>query len=189
MKRQQPSLDGRVLIIDDDDLFRAAMAKQLERAGCAASTVESYEQGLTVFAQDPEIKVVLVDHPVGGGDVAPLITALRRIRPQACIVGNRGADREAEFAAAGVPLFLHKPWRPDDLFKLVPHKIGICVECGLPLPLVHPGSQGGGESWACAFCGSRYYALLDEDAPPEIRAHAVRVPTDEHRSPGLPFIP
>ncbi len=157
--------DGTVLVVDDDAVFRGAVVEQLKRVGIAVRAVESYESGLEAAQGDPSVRVVLLDHPTVGARVDLMVDALRAIRPDALIIGNSGADRRLEFAAAGVAQYLQKPWRMPEFLSLLRRRIGVCVECGRPLPLRLPGPDETGQRWVCATCGARYCALLDEEAP------------------------
>jgi CheY-like chemotaxis protein len=170
-----PALSGmHLLIIDDDADFRRVVVAQLRSAGCAASTAASYEEGIRVLEGDDSINAVLLDHPTVSSRVVGVVDTLRRARPSAAIVGNSGSDRRREFALAGVSRYLQKPWRLDDLARVLSTRVEACVTCGrrLPLRLPVPGEQG--ESWVCASWGARYFALLDECAPEELRPYATR---------------
>ena len=62
-----------------------------------------------------------------------------------------------------------KPWRVEDLINVLTGHIGNCIECGLPLPLRRPQPDDEAQSWVCAECGARYYAVRDEGFPVEIQ--------------------
>ena len=169
----QDQQDTHVLIVDDDELFRDAVGLQLEQSGWAVHSAESYKEALRLFQYNESIKLVILDHPTVGANVRGIVHLLRSVRPDTVIVGNSGASRRTEFAAAGVSQYLQKPWRLADLLGILNRRIRSCVECGIRLPLRQPGPDETGRSWACAFCGSRYRALLDDASEPEIRTNAV----------------
>jgi CheY-like chemotaxis protein len=164
-----------VLIIDDDESFRDAVAGQFKRSGWSVHAAETYEDGLQVFQLNQEIGLVIIDHATVGADVGGVVHLLRAVRPNTFIVGNSGEDRRAEFAEAGVNEYLQKPWRVPDLLGTLDRRIASCVECGMPLPLRRPAPGESGSSWACAYCGSRYRAVLEQGSPPEFRSNALRV--------------
>ena len=170
----QGSDEAKVLVVDDDELFRTIVTKRLEHAGLGAVSVESYDRALAVLENTPNIEVLLLDHPSVGSDVGAIVNSVRKICSDMIIVGNSGADRRSEFAAAGVSRYLQKPWRVEDLLAVVREKIIACVECCLPLPLLRPRTGEAGEGWVCAFCGCRYNAILDHTAAPEMRSHVIR---------------
>ena len=171
----QKSLMGHILIVDDDKLFRVGITSLLEQRGYSTHTADSYEAGLQIFENKANIDIVLLDHTTVSDDVHELVQSLRAIRPKTLIIGNSGADRRAEFTVAGVANYLQKPWRINDLLAITHRAIGACSECGLPLPLRLPRPNEIGDSWSCAFCGSRYHAILDETASAEIRSNALSV--------------
>lgn len=173
MTPSRGTFDGRILIIDDDEAFRRVVTAQLQHAACSSIAVETWEEGLDIFRRDADIEVVLLDHPTVNSGVKSLVDAFRAVRPAVTIVGNSGSDRRADFAAAGVTQYLHKPWRMTELFTLLPSRLLTCGECGSHLPLRRPKPDETGQSWVCATCGARYYAVLDADASPDLRPYAV----------------
>jgi CheY-like chemotaxis protein len=164
-------VDGQVLVVDDDAEYRAAIVGQLRLAGCGVLEAPDYDVALQLFRSCADVQLVILDHPTGAARVDGLVANLRAIRQDATIVGNSGADRRVEFAAAGVPLFLQKPWRPADLATLLRGGISTCGECSSPLPLRRPRPGEAGTTWICASCGSRYYAVLDEEAGDDLRVY------------------
>ena len=130
--------------------------------------------GIPIKIARPEIDVVLLDHPTAGTKIDEVVESLRAAKPGLTIVGNSGADRRQEFARAGVKRFLDKPWRVDELITILKGRMRSCGECGLPLPLRRPLEGEVGGHWVCAFCGSRYLGLLDEDAPEQLISNARR---------------
>ncbi len=47
-------------------------------------------------------------------------------------------------------------------------RIDHCPSCGLPLPLRIPRPGEVAASWACTYCRERFFAVLDDDCPPDI---------------------
>ena len=170
------------MIVDDDAAFRDVVAAQLRQAGCAAKTAKSYEEGLRLFAQDDAIRLVVLDHPTLGARVDGVVHAMRDVRPDAMIIGNSGSDRRQEFAAAGVRHYLQKPWRVTDLLDLLNRRIQFCVDCDWPLPLLLPRPTEPARSWACAVCGARYRAVLDQSAPPDVRRNVIAAEQSERKT-------
>lgn len=160
--------EGSALLVDDEAIVRRASASQLTAAGCDCQVAETYSDALELFQRDSRISVVILDHGVMGDNTMSFVKQLRAIRPGVILVGSSGSNFRQDFIAAGVLRFLLKPWTANDLIKAV-HKISECVDCGLPIPLRRPLPGQTGSSWVCRGCGSRYHALLDEDAPPEHR--------------------
>jgi CheY-like chemotaxis protein len=168
-------LEGRVLIVDDEELTRHVAVTMLEAAGGICHAAESRTEALRLFKLDSDIQVVLADYEMPDGRLADMIRRMRTSRPETIVIGISGLDRREEFAELGVTQFLPKPWRIDDLINLLTNRIGNCVECGLPIPLRRP--QPGEEplSWACCGCGCRYAALLDDSFSADIKRNVQRV--------------
>lgn len=166
-------IDGAVLIIDDDAMFRDAVVAQLAHAGCATLAAESYEEGCRLCAHHADVRVIVLDHPTVDSRIGEMVSRLRQTRPEATVIGNSGFDRRAEFAAAGVEKYLQKPWRVAELIRLLRRYIEACVGCGRPLPLRLPEPGETGSSWVCASCGARYYAVFDEAAPADLRRDVI----------------
>lgn len=173
--KAEANTSPRVLIVDDDGLFREVMARRLTQAGQATVVAPSYEEGLRLLERFSSIGVVILDHAPTKDGMTRVVELIRAVRPTIQVVGNSGSDRRAEFAAAGVTSYLQKPWRVEDLLELLRRPIGNCGECGLPLPLRQPYPNEAGQSWCCAFCGARYHAVADEKADPDIRGNALPV--------------
>jgi CheY-like chemotaxis protein len=108
-------LEGRVLVVDDDELFRHVAVAILESAGAPAYAVENDAEALRLLAHDEGIAVLVVDYEIPGTDVESLVRRARAFRPDLKVVGNSAFERGADFAALGVHGFLRKPWRPRDL--------------------------------------------------------------------------
>jgi len=167
-ERLQWPFEGGALLVDDEALVRQSAAATIKAAGCDCQVAESYDAALELFQQSPRISVVILDHGVRGDDTTSFVKQLKAIRPGVILVGSSGGDVQHEFTVAGVPRFLQKPWTANDLIRSV-HRIGECVDCKLPIPLRRPLPGERGSSWVCRGCGSRYHALLDQEAPPEHR--------------------
>ncbi len=112
-------LDGRVLVVDDDELFRHVAVAILESAGAPGYAVESDSQALRLLSHDSGISVLVVDYEIPGTDIEALVRRARAFRPDLKVVGNSAFERGEDFAALGVNGFLRKPWRPRDLLAVL----------------------------------------------------------------------
>lgn len=160
--------EGRVLVIDHEAAIRHRLNRECEALGCVCHAAETHQTALRLFKRDPGIRFVCLDYDVRQGDVRLLVEDLEANRPEVTIVGTSQQDRREEFAAMGVERFLQKPWRIEDLIRLLTGRIGNCADCGLPIPLRRPQPGEVASSWVCAGCGSRYFAVLDDDFPPDV---------------------
>lgn len=157
--------DSAVLVVDDDADFRRAIAAQLTAEGHRVRTAPDYETALREVRANADVRLIILDHPTDNSRIDGIVSALRSADAAITIVGNSGADRREEFAAAGVRHYLQKPWRPEDLAGVLAGRIQSCISCRRPLPLRIPRPAEAGTSWVCAGCGARYYAVWDAAAP------------------------
>lgn len=158
-----------ILVVDDDAIFRDALRRQLSQQGLACVTAASYEAALRTIRQTPGLSCVVFDNIGGPLRLVDVVREVRRLRPDLTLVGNSGSDRRREFAEAGITEYFQKPWPAQELRFVLRGAIRQCVDCELPLPLRRVGPGEDGQTWVCAGCGSRYYAVLDELAPHERR--------------------
>lgn len=114
---------GRVLIVDEQELYRRFTTAMLQAAGTGCYAAQTHEQALRLFEKDDGIEYVIVDYGEPGGDVCSLLRRLKALRPEATIIGSSGDDRRSEFAVLGVTRFLPKPWRLPDLINLLQNDI------------------------------------------------------------------
>lgn len=113
-----PSED-HVLIVDNAKKTRALCAQLLQQVGCVCYKADSQELALKLFRADPEIRVVILDHDMPGGNLTSLTSAFSAIRPQAKVVGTAAADRRREFGLLGIGRYLEKGWAIADLIEVL----------------------------------------------------------------------
>ena len=113
----------RVLIIDDDIIFRQAIAKLLERSGYEVLQAANGDDGIDAFTRNPaDVAIVDIFMPGQGG--LQTIDQLRRRGPTAKIVAVSGAsagtlDIKSHALALGADRFLGKPFEAATLVTLV----------------------------------------------------------------------
>jgi DNA-binding NtrC family response regulator len=129
-------MSGSVLIIDDDDAFRFAMAKALRRGGYAVSEASSGEEAVRVLSNGAPPDVALLDlkmKGIGGLEV------LRRCGPIATSVivltGHGTVKAAVEAMRLGAFSFLEKPVDADMLKPLLRQAL---VERGRSTPEGQP---------------------------------------------------
>ena len=108
-----PALTGRrVMLIDDDESVRTAMADLLAAWGCPCVTVPCEDSALAALSQfEPEVIVAdyrLRHHRTGREVIVALRNAIGRDVPALIITGDTAAERLREAVDCGV-LLLHKP--------------------------------------------------------------------------------
>lgn len=164
--------EGRALIVDDDQWVRHVVARQIECGGGICHTAESAEVALRTCERDAGIRIVVIDYDLPGTDIADFTHRLRDILPGAQIVGTSVYDRGTDFERLGVATHLVKPWTVADLVDALRGRLGKCRGCGLRLPLRYAQAAETPANWQCARCGSRYSALLDDEADEHLRPNA-----------------
>ncbi len=163
-RHMQWPFDGRVVIVDREAATRKWLVSMIENVGGGGYAVETAEQALRLLRNDDGLQFAVLDHDTLDAGLGRAIERIRSCRPDVTIVGNSPGDHRDAFARLGVPLFLQRPWRADDLINLLTGKIGNCVGCGIPLPLRRPRQGEQPCPWTCCNCGAVYSAVLDEDA-------------------------
>jgi CheY-like chemotaxis protein len=134
-----------ILVVDDNEVNRALLLRQLRRLGYEATAVSGGVQALEAVAAS-QYALVLMDCRMPGMDG---IEATRRIREAEASTGQRlpvvavtanamEADREACFAA-GMDDFLTKPVTLEPLQAIVDRFVGEWEEA----PEAGPSSAGG----------------------------------------------
>ncbi len=110
---------GRVLIVDEQELYRRFATAMLQSASAGCYAAQTHEQALRLFEKDDGIEYVIVDYGAPGSDIISFLRELKAIRSTVTLIGSSGDDRASEFAALGVSRFLAKPWRLPDLLDLL----------------------------------------------------------------------
>jgi PAS domain S-box-containing protein len=114
---------GLVLLVDDEELVRAAAATALDRYGYRVLIASDGKEAVELYRRTPdEIDLVLLDMtmPVMSGEEA--LRQIRGIRPGARVIVSSGYDEmEATrlFTAQGVAAFVKKPYSAATLAKAV----------------------------------------------------------------------
>jgi signal transduction histidine kinase/CheY-like chemotaxis protein len=117
------SSTGLVLVVDDEELVRAATAKMLERLGFEVLTAIDGLAGVRVLEERGErIRLVLLDAmmPRLAGDET--FAAMRRARPDVRVVVTSGYSRHeatGRMRGAGLAGFLQKPFGMKELERCV----------------------------------------------------------------------
>lgn len=117
-RRAFPSLkDGRVLVIDDEEMIRDACAQALRKEGCVVETAEDGETGLAVFDSfSPDL--VLVDLKMPGMSGLEVLDEIEKRDPKVVQIVITGFATIALAVAAmkkGAYDFVAKPSTPDEI--------------------------------------------------------------------------
>jgi PAS domain S-box-containing protein len=116
-----PGRGELVLVVDDEDSIRQITKATLETFGYRVLTAADGTEALGLYAQHrEEVAGVLTDMMMPFMDGPATIRALQKMNPQVRIIaasGLAGQDKAAEASAAGVQMFLPKPYTAEKLLK------------------------------------------------------------------------
>lgn len=156
--------DGRVLVVDDEELIRRFALAIYDQAGATCHVAADVRSALDVLRRDEGVRVVLLDWGLPGSDVESFARDLQSLSDRLTVIGQSGADRRAEFKALGIPRFIAKPWRIRDVVEILTERIDTCEGCRLRIPLrkALPGERD--RSWTCCGCGRAITGLVDTRA-------------------------
>ena len=112
---------ARILVVDDEDLLRTVLVKQLRYLGYAVSQAESGEAALAVVEAEGRFDLVLTDVVMPGMNGVTLARRLRKADPGLRVLFMSGyADHAAVQTEEWMQeTLLEKPFRPADLRRAV----------------------------------------------------------------------
>ncbi len=121
-------MNGGILLIDDEDMFREDMASLLEQQGFACRTAASGEEGLRAAqAEEPDLVVCdLVMPGTGGLQVLKRLADLYPELPVIMITAYGTLETAVEAFRSGAIDYVLKPVVPEDLLR----KVTRCLEHG-----------------------------------------------------------
>ena len=111
----------RVLLVDDEELFRETLAKLLRRRGLEVATASDGEAALAVV-QEQAPEVVVLDLRMPGMDGIETLRRIKRHRPDTRVVmltGHGSVDAGVDALRAAAFDFLLKPVGPDQLVEVI----------------------------------------------------------------------
>lgn len=114
----QPSSDGVILLVEDDDQIASLITLILGRVKRRVLRARDCASGLELFEEyRPEIDLVIVDSLLPDGDGGQLCQQLRSERPKLPVLLTSGRDqsRLASLMKGGATAFLPKPFLPTDV--------------------------------------------------------------------------
>jgi CheY-like chemotaxis protein len=115
---QQPHLNIRVLIIDDDESVRIGMIALFQSWGCRCDAAEAIEGAVTLALHNQPVIIIsdyrLRNLETGAQAIAAVRHACKEEIPALLITGDTAKDRLIEATNSGIPL-LNKPVSPSIL--------------------------------------------------------------------------
>jgi DNA-binding NtrC family response regulator len=111
----------RVLVIDDDDLIRAALTRTLRRLGYEVVSASTGEEGIEkVLTAKPAVVLCDLRMPgIGGNATVRLLASSEPAVPVIVMSGQDEIDGLDDLLRAGVLDFLRKPWGARELVAAV----------------------------------------------------------------------
>jgi PAS domain S-box-containing protein len=110
-----------VLLVEDDDLLRGQVARQLNGLGCQVTALGNGRDALTILETLPEIDLLMTDIAMPGGmNGRQLADHARRLNPGLRILFTSGHTDEATIRALredGMAGFIGKPYRRAELAR------------------------------------------------------------------------
>jgi Response regulator containing CheY-like receiver, AAA-type ATPase, and DNA-binding domains len=107
----------KILLVDDEDIFREATARQLTVRGFIVLSAESGEKGLEII-RDENPEVVVLDQQMPGIHGSEVFAGIKKINPLIEVImltGNTSVDNAIEMMKQGTFGYLMKPINIDDL--------------------------------------------------------------------------
>lgn len=113
--------DEVVLVVDDEQFVLELTKETLEGAGYRVLTARHGGEAIEIFAQRPDINVVITDLMMPEVDGITAIRELKAIRPEVPIIAASGisGERVTEALAAGAASFLPKPFTADRICRML----------------------------------------------------------------------
>ncbi|MGD8451059.1 MAG: response regulator [Phycisphaerae bacterium] len=182
----------RVLVLDDEAAYGARLQRSLARAGHEVETAADGRAAIDL-AQRFNPDVLIADWNLGstldGLETAEFMRAINPRLETILISGYPSETLRDQAAQSSVAAFLQKPFTSEELCAAVQNiqqqarRISRCAECGLALPLLRPLPGESATSWICAYCGSRYAAVLDTTCSADIIANVRPTQCATNKSP------
>lgn len=111
----------KILVVDDDVIVIKSCTRILESEHFTVSTVPGANEALALLSKD-SFDLLLIDLMMPKQDGLSLIKTIRESLPKIPIIAMSGYPTPATIASvfsAGATQFIHKPFRPDELMKLI----------------------------------------------------------------------
>ena len=122
------NVKGTVLVIDDEDMLRLAVAKMLRRKGFSVLEAGDGASGVDLFREHSEVvDVVLLDVTLPAMSGGEVLATLRKMRPAVKVILTTAYGPEKARAAVGSEqswLYIRKPFQIRELLDLLQKALG-----------------------------------------------------------------
>lgn len=112
----------KVLLVDDEDKFRASISDRLKLRGYANIALNSGTDVVRIVRQDPEIDVIVLDRQMPGMSGEQVLREVRQYRPELQVIMLTGYGSTAsamETGRLGAYAYLEKPCDFDQLIETI----------------------------------------------------------------------
>ena len=101
----------KILVVDDNNLFRIVVSKMLSRLGYEVASADSGENGLRIFLKN-KFDIVLSDYEMTGMDGVAFACSVKKSSPCTRVVIMTGAGKETVFSrkSTAVDEVISKPF-------------------------------------------------------------------------------
>jgi CheY-like chemotaxis protein len=101
----------KILVVDDNNVFRIVVSKMLSRLGYEVSSADSGENGLHIFLKN-NFDIVLSDYEMPGMDGVALACSVKKCSPCTRVVIMTGGGKETVFSreSTAVDVVISKPF-------------------------------------------------------------------------------
>ena len=115
----------KILVIDDNNLFRIVVSKMLSRLGYEVSSADSGENGLRIFLKN-KFDIVLSDYEMPGMDGVALACSVKKNSPRTRVVIMTGAGKETVFSrkSTAVDKVISKPFTLAEIDETIQNLAG-----------------------------------------------------------------
>ena len=120
-------LHGTVLLVDDEEAIREALAATLEAMGFRVLLARDGLEALETFEAEPGVDLVLMDLTMPRMDGREAFQAMRKLRPDLKVILSSGYNQQEavlDFSTGGPAGFLQKPYTIQTLRKTVQDVLG-----------------------------------------------------------------
>ena len=112
----------RILLVDDEDIFRISLAQRLNLRGYETVDVDNGEDAIKSIRKDSEIDIVLLDRKMPGMDGEQVLKEMKSFRPELQVVmltAHGSLESAMETGRLDAYSYLNKPCEMADLVKII----------------------------------------------------------------------
>ncbi|MDR1035827.1 MAG: sigma-54 dependent transcriptional regulator, partial [Deltaproteobacteria bacterium] len=119
---EQFTMEGKILIVDDEPNYQLIIGDILVEEGCSVLTAGSGNEAFQIFSEDPEVDLVLTDMTMPNGSGIDLLEKTKKARPEVPVImltAHGTVELAVKAMKQGAFDYLTKPYNNDDLVRTV----------------------------------------------------------------------